>query len=394
MKVRPAGAGMSRCLVQPPASGSGGKRPRRAAESPSARIGEARGEPVEARAARRRRPRGGARSAASPAPGPARTPSRASGASAWAAGSASGRRSRSGRRRSRRSAGRASSARPKIAGSSTAPIGPDRSRRRRGRRPHGRPGSGSCRRRSGCSAASPGTRCRASRVRPLSRMTTWYSSGPSGSSGRRGPVEKRRVDATSPGRWRSARAAGGSSTTSSSVGTIFSIEARTMWMRGRICVRSPLPSLVTITEVPVSATRKLAPVMPTSAARKRSRRMPRASASRLVGSVRSRSRGRWCGRGGSRPRPGPVHMHGGRDDVARRLAAELDDVFAEVGLDRLDAVRLEMIVEADLLGDHRLALGDGAGAGAAADVEDDLPRVVGASRPSGHGRRPRSTRAS
>ena len=30
-----------------------------------------------------------------------------------------------------------------------------------------------------------------------------------------------------------------------------------------------------------------------------------------------------------------------RDDVARRLAAQLDDVLAEVGLDRLDAGRLE-----------------------------------------------------
>ena len=72
-----------------------------------------------------------------------------------------------------------------------------------------------------------------------------------------------------------------------------------------------------------------------------------------------------------------VHVHGGRDDVARRLAAKLDDVFAEIGLDRLDAVRLEMLVQADLLGDHRLALGDGARAGAAADVEDDAARILG-----------------
>ena len=93
--------------------------------------------------------------------------------------------------------------------------------------------------------------------------------------------------------------------TSFSVGTIFSIEAMTMWMRGRICVRSPLPSLVTMIEVPVSATRKFAPVMPTSAARKRSRRMPRASASRLVGSDRSRSAADACGRGGNPPPPGP-----------------------------------------------------------------------------------------
>ena len=170
---------------------------------------------------------------------------------------------------------------------------------------------------------------------------------------------------TCPGRWRSGRAGAGWSITSSSVGTIFSIEAMTIWMRGRICVRSPLPSLVTMIEVPVSATRKLAPVMPTSAARKRSRRMPRASASRLVGSLRSRSRVEM------RVDAAEillhlvlVHMHGGRDDVARHLAAKLDDVFAEIRLHRHDAVRGKMIVQPDLLGDHRLALGHGAGAGA------------------------------
>ena len=47
----------------------------------------------------------------------------------------------------------------------------------------------------------------------------------------------------------------------------------------------------------------------------------------------------------------------GRDDVGRQLAAQLDDVFAEIGLDRRDAVAFEEVVEADLLGDHRLALG-------------------------------------
>ena len=64
-----------------------------------------------------------------------------------------------------------------------------------------------------------------------------------------------------------------------------------------------------------------------------------------------------------------------RDDVARRLVAELDDVFAEIGLDRLDAVRLEVLVEADLLGDHRLALGDGLRPDAPADGEDDVARL-------------------
>ena len=70
---------------------------------------------------------------------------------------------------------------------------------------------------------------------------------------------------------------------------------------------------------------------------------------------------------------GEVHRR--RDDVARRLVAELDDVFAEVGLDRLDAVRLEMLVEADLLGDHRLALGHGLRAGLPADGEDEVAGV-------------------
>ena len=41
-----------------------------------------------------------------------------------------------------------------------------------------------------------------------------------------------------------------------------------------------------------------------------------------------------------------------------RSLAELDQVLAEIGLDRRDAIGFEMMVEVDLLGDHRLALGD------------------------------------
>ncbi len=75
---------------------------------------------------------------------------------------------------------------------------------------------------------------------------------------------------------------------------------------GKLCDRSPLPSLVTMIErLPVSATRKLAPVMPTSAARNFSRRILRASARSSTGSLRSRSGGRPYGRGGSLRRPGP-----------------------------------------------------------------------------------------
>jgi hypothetical protein len=76
-----------------------------------------------------------------------------------------------------------------------------------------------------------------------------------------------------------------------------------------------------------------------------------------------------------------VEVDGRRDDVARMLAAKLDDVFAEIGLDRLDAVLLEELVQPDLLRDHRLALGHGAGARCAADVEDDVARVLRRLRP-------------
>ena len=120
-----------------------------------------------------------------------------------------------------------------------------------------------------------------------------------------------------------------------------------MCTRGRVCVRSPLPSLVTMIDVPVSAIRKLAPVMPTSAARKRSRRMPRASVSRVVrlGQV---AVGRQMRVHAAEIRLDLVlgEMHGRRDDVRGQLVAELDQVFAEIGLDRRDAVRFEEVVEA------------------------------------------------
>ena len=139
-----------------------------------------------------------------------------------------------------------------------------------------------------------------------------------------------------------------------------------MWTGGKLCVRSPLPSLVTMIDVPVSATRKFAPVMPTSAARNFSRRMVRASASSAVGSLRSRAAGR------SVMRAAEIRldlilgqMHGRRDDVRGHLVAELDDIFAEIGLDRRNARRFERVVEADFLADHRLALGDAFGAMAA-----------------------------
>ena len=110
-----------------------------------------------------------------------------------------------------------------------------------------------------------------------------------------------------------------------------------------ICVRSPLPSLVTMIDVPVSAIRKFAPVMPTSAARKLlAQHAARLGEQRFAARTRSRSAARcvWTRRK-SASTWSRVEMHGRRDDVARPLAAQLDDVFAEVGLDRRDAVRLE-----------------------------------------------------
>ena len=83
---------------------------------------------------------------------------------------------------------------------------------------------------------------------------------------------------------------------SSSVGTIFSRLAMTMWTLASDWVRSPFPSLVTITDWPVSAISMLAPVMPTSAAKYFSRSTARASAS-MVSSPMRRAGSMWvCSR--------------------------------------------------------------------------------------------------
>ena len=71
-----------------------------------------------------------------------------------------------------------------------------------------------------------------------------------------------------------------------------------------------------------------------------------------------------------------VEVHRRRDDMARHLVAELDDVFAEIGLHRRDAVLFEMLVDPDFLGDHRFALGDGPGARVLADRQDDAARLL------------------
>ena len=72
------------------------------------------------------------------------------------------------------------------------------------------------------------------------------------------------------------------------------------------------------------------------------------------------------------------------DDVRRRLAGELDDVLAEIGLHGLDVRRCERRVEGDLFRDHRLALDDEPHAGARGDVEDDGARLGGVAGPVHH----------
>jgi len=68
-------------------------------------------------------------------------------------------------------------------------------------------------------------------------------------------------------------------------GTTFSTPITATWTRGSEVTIRPLPSLVTRTTVPVSATAKLAPVIPRSAWRNFSRSSPRAIRVRTSGSA-------------------------------------------------------------------------------------------------------------
>ena len=76
-----------------------------------------------------------------------------------------------------------------------------------------------------------------------------------------------------------------------------------------------------------------------------------------------------------------VEVEGRRHDVAWRLVAELDDIFAKVGLDRLYAGLLQRGVQRDLLRHHGFALGDGFRARLAAQANDDLARLRRIARP-------------
>ena len=76
-----------------------------------------------------------------------------------------------------------------------------------------------------------------------------------------------------------------------------------------------------------------------------------------------------------------VAVDRGHQDVARLVVAQLHDQLGEVGLDRRDALALEVLVEADLLGGHGLDLDDLVGPGGADQVGDDAVGLVGVARP-------------
>ena len=96
---------------------------------------------------------------------------------------------------------------PDEGASGRLPSDPDRSSHRHGRRPSDRPGSGSCRRRSGCSGASPRSSCRAwrnARCRSARRDIRPGRRGPRGGAAR----SRTSCRPTSPGPWPSAPARG------------------------------------------------------------------------------------------------------------------------------------------------------------------------------------------
>ena len=72
-----------------------------------------------------------------------------------------------------------------------------------------------------------------------------------------------------------------------------------------------------------------------------------------------------------------VQMDDRRDEVARRLFAHLRDIFAEIGFNRFDAGFLQAGIEANLLRHHRFALGDELGIRLAAELQDNLARILG-----------------
>ncbi len=70
-----------------------------------------------------------------------------------------------------------------------------------------------------------------------------------------------------------------------------------------------------------------------------------------------------------------VFVDGGNDDVRGRFVFQLDDVFAEIGFQRLDAAFVQEMVEVHFLRHHRLALDDAGGVVALDDLQEDRVSV-------------------
>ncbi len=142
---------------------------------------------------------------------------------------------------------------------------------------------------------------------------------------------------------------------------------------------SALPSLVQTTKPPVSAMAKLTPVMPASAAMNLLAQMP------------ARRFGQVVRIGGSLLGPQMLvkrlahllllDVDGRQHDVAGRLVAQLHDPFAQVGVDHLDAVLLQIRIQVALFGQHRLALDDSLHLVLLQNLEHDLVVLLGVCRP-------------
>ena len=113
-----------------------------------------------------------------------------------------------------------------------------------------RPGNGSCRRRSGYSAASRANRSAEHRRPAVVDHDDVVFRRPVEIARRGADRSRTSCRPRFPARSPTAPALSTDCRPSSSVGTIFSILARTMWTFGSVWVRSPLPSLVTMTAAP------------------------------------------------------------------------------------------------------------------------------------------------
>ncbi len=150
---------------------------------------------------------------------------------------------------------------------------------------------------------------------------------------------------------------------------------------GRVRHIRPLPSDSTTHSVPVSAMAKFAPLMPTGRGQELAAQVPPG---------RLGQRGRVVGQARvdiahlaqeDVADLGPVAVDGRHQDVRRAVMPELDDQLGQVGLVGRDARAGQRVVEADLVGDHRLDLDHLGGTGRLDQPGDDPVRLGRVPRP-------------